>query len=145
MTDERGPSSAATTEERTRLFRVREALLDLHKALLNAERKRYERDIGPVANEFAFFRLATSDPSFAWIGPLTTLIVQIDEQVASKEPITTSAVDTLYRESRAVLASATETPFKREYNQLLQEDPELVMRHSAVMQALPPAERPRQA
>lgn len=143
MSDEQEARNAATAEERTRLFKVREALLDLHKALLNAERKRYEENIGPVANEFAFFQLATSDPSFAWIGPMTTLIVQIDEQVASKEPITTSAVDSLYGETRAVLASSTETPFKREYNQLLQEDPELVMRHSAVMQALPPVERAR--
>lgn len=134
---------AATTEERTQLFKVREALLDLHKALLNFERRRYERNVGPVANEFTFFRLATSDPSFAWIGPLTTLIVQIDEQVASKEPITSGAVDSLYVETRAVLASSTETPFKVEYNQLLQEQPELVMRHSAVMQALPPVERSR--
>jgi hypothetical protein len=95
-----------------------------------------------VANEFEFFRLVTSDPSFAWIGPMTTLIVQIDEKVASKEPITTGEVDVLYTETRVLLASPEETPFKTEYTQLLQENPGLVMKHSAVMQALPPTERP---
>ena len=70
--------------------------------------------------------------------------VQIDEQVASKEPITVGAVDSLYAETRAVLASPSETSFKTEYNQLLQENPELAMKHSAVMQALPPVERPHQ-
>lgn len=145
MNDERDMSVAATSDDRTHLFKVREALLNLHKELLNVERKRYEQNVGPVANEFEFFRLVTADPSFAWIGPLTTLIVQIDEQVASKEPITVGAVDALYGETRSVIASSTETPFKLEYNQLLQENPDLVMRHSAVMQALPPVERPKRA
>jgi hypothetical protein len=144
MTQDRDLTAAASTEDRTHLFKVREALLNLHKALLNVERKRYEQNIGPVANEFEFFRLVTSDPSFAWIGPMTTLIVQIDEQVASKEPITVGSVDALYAETRSVIASPTETPFKSEYNQLLQENPDLVMKHSAVMQALPPVERPPQ-
>jgi hypothetical protein len=141
MGSERDLGVPATAEDRTHLFKAREALLNLHKALLNVERRRYEQNVGPVANEFEFFRLATSDPSFAWIGPLTTLIVQIDEQVASKEPITVGAVDSLYAETRAVLASRSETPFKVEYNQLLQENPDLAMKHSAVMQALPPVER----
>lgn len=143
MDRERDLTAAATPDDRAQLFKVREALLNLHKTLLNVERKRYEDNVGPVANEFEFFRLATSDPSFAWIGPLTTLIVQIDEQVASKEPISIGAVDALYSETRSVVASSAETPFKAEYNQLLQENPDLVMKHSAVMQALPPVERPR--
>ena len=144
MDQERDLSAVASPDDRAHLFKVREALLNLHKALLHVERTRYEQRVGPVANEFEFFRLATSDPSFAWIGPLTTLIVQIDEQVASKQPISVGAVDNLYSESRAVLASTTDTPFKQEYNQLLQENPELVMKHSAVMQALPPVERPKE-
>jgi hypothetical protein len=143
MEDERDKTARATADDRTRLFKVREALLNLHKELLHVERARYEQNVGPVANEFEFFRLVTSDPSFAWIGPMTTLIVQIDEKVASKEPITTSEVDSLYAETRAVLASPEATPFKTEYTQLLQENPGLVMKHSAVMQALPPVERPQ--
>lgn len=141
MTGEHESGGTATAAERTRLFKVRETLLDLHKTLLNVERKRYERNVGPVTNEFEFFRLATSDPSFEWIGPLTTLIVQIDEKAASKEPITTSEIDELYTEIRSVVASPTETSFQQQYNQLLQDHPDLVMQHSAVMQALPPAKR----
>jgi hypothetical protein len=144
MDQERDLTAVATSDDRTQLFKVREALLNLHKSLLNVERTRYEHNVGPVVNEFEFFRLATSDPSFAWIGPLTTLIVQIDEQVANKEPISVGAVESLYVETRAVLASTKETPFKAEYTQLMQENPDLVMKHSAVMQALPPVDRPRQ-
>ena len=72
MESDRDLTERATTDDRTRLFKVREALLNLHKELLNVERKRYEQNVGPVANEFEFFRLVTSDPSFAWIGPMTT-------------------------------------------------------------------------
>lgn len=145
MAKDRDMDAIATSDDRTQLYKVREALLNLHKSLLHVERKRYEQNVGPVSNEFEFFRLATSDPSFAWIGPLTTLIVQIDEQVASKEPISAGAVENLYAETRAVVASSTETPFKLEYNQLLQENPDLVMNHSAVMQALPPVEKPKRS
>ena len=144
MGRERDLTERATTDDRTRLFKVREALLNLHKELLNVERKRYEHKAGPVGNEFEFFRLVTGDPSFAWIGPMTTLIVQIDEKVASKEPITAGDVEGLYAETRSLLASPEESPFKTEYTQLLQENPGLVMKHSAVMQALPPLERPQQ-
>jgi hypothetical protein len=42
------------------------------------------------------------------------------------------------------LVSSTDTTFKAEYYQLLQENPDLVMKHSAVMPALPQGERPRQ-
>ena len=143
MGSERDLTERATIDDRTRLFKVREALLNLHKELLNVERKRYEQRSGPVASEFEFFRLVTSDPSFAWIGPMTTLIVQIDEKVASKEPITAAEVEGLYAETRSLLASPLETPFKAEYTQLLQDNPGLVMKHSAVMQALPPVERPQ--
>ncbi len=143
MEGDRDLTERATPDERALLFRVREALLNLHKELLHVERKRYEQNVGPVTNEFEFFRLVTLDPSFAWIGPMTTLIVQIDERVASKEPITGGEVDVLYAETRAVLASPDETPFKAEYTQLLQDNPGLVMKHSAVMQALPPVERPQ--
>jgi hypothetical protein len=144
MGTERDLTERATTDDRTRLFKVREALLNLHKELLNVERQRYEKTAGPVGNEFEFFRLVTSDPSFAWIGPMTTLIVHIDEKVASKEPITAGDVEGLYAETRLLLASPEETPFKAEYTQFLQESPGLVMKHSAVMQALPPVERPPQ-
>ncbi|MEZ4530449.1 MAG: hypothetical protein R2855_05395 [Thermomicrobiales bacterium] len=142
MGEDRDMTARASADERAKLFRVREALLNLHKELLNVERKRYEHNVGPVANEFEFFRLVTTDPSFAWIGPMTTLIVQIDEKVASKEPITAGEVETLYAETRSLLASPGENQFKSEYTQLLQENPGLVMKHSAVMQALPPVERP---
>src|SRR4029079_12391147 len=59
MDQERDLDIAASTDDRTQLFKVREALLNLHKAVLNVERKRYELNVGPVANEFEFFRLAT--------------------------------------------------------------------------------------
>ena len=144
MGEDRDLTERATIDDRTRLFKVREALLNLHKELLNVERKRYEQNVGPVANEFEFFRLVTSEPSFAWINPMTTLIAQIDEKAASKEPITAGEVDVLYAETRLLLASPEDTPFKSEYTQLLQENPGLVMKHSAVMQALPPVERPQQ-
>lgn len=116
MEGDRDLAERASADERTRLFKVREALLNLHKELLHVERKRYEQRVGPVSNEFEFFRLVTSDPSFAWIGPMTTLIVQIDEKVASKEPITAVEVDGLYAELvqcwrlRTTLRSRRNTP-----------------------------------
>lgn len=50
MGEDRDMTARASADERAKLFKVREALLNLHKELLNVERKRYEHNVGPVAN-----------------------------------------------------------------------------------------------
>jgi hypothetical protein len=59
-----------------KLLRLR--LLELHKALLDAEREVYETEHARVSAS-AFLQALTSDPALTWLAPLTAAIVQLDE------------------------------------------------------------------
>ena len=60
---------------RKRLVELRLALLKLHKALVDSERVGYEAIIGRIQSPNHFLQLLTRDPWFAWLHPLSQLIV----------------------------------------------------------------------
>ena len=76
-----------------RLATVREALLRLHKALLDSERASYEKAFGRIASSYQFLQLLTTDPWFAWLQPVTQLVAAMDELLDAEAPLTASGVD----------------------------------------------------
>jgi hypothetical protein len=68
-----------------RLETVRHELLALHRALLDAQRVVHERAHGKVTSG-AFLELVIGAPEFAWLRPLTALIVSIDEALEEANP-----------------------------------------------------------
>jgi hypothetical protein len=132
-------TTMVTTPERARLGDIRAALQRLHKVLLDAERIQYERAFGRIQSEFQLLVLAAEDPQFAWLKPLSTLIVRIDADYLGKEELADADLDAIGAEIRALLApNAMGTLFQRLYHTSLQETPDIVMAHGAVMRALPP-------
>ena len=81
------PASATplSPDRRQQLEEVRRGLLRVHKALLEDARIRYEREQGRIEGSGALLRLVLNDPWFAWLHPLSGLVVQIDELLASDE------------------------------------------------------------
>src|SRR5436853_585105 len=73
-----------------RIRALRMALLDLHKAILDTERARYERVHGRIGSPHEALRLVMNDPWFAWIRPMAELIVQSDTRLADPEPLTSA-------------------------------------------------------
>jgi len=69
----------------SRLETVRHELLSLHRALLDAQRVAHERDHGKVTAA-AFLELVIGAPEFAWLRPMTALIVAIDEAIDEGNP-----------------------------------------------------------
>jgi len=120
---------------RARLTAVRHGLLELHKALLDAERERYERTHGKVTAG-KMLQLAFQDPQFAWLRSMSELIVRIDELLDNKEAIDADLED-LLTSARALLTPAGQsTAFAREYEAALQRDPHVVVLHARVTRAL---------
>ena len=114
------------------LQQLRKALLDLHKALVDSERVSYEKTIGAISSPNHFLQLLTSDPWFAWLHPLSQLIVAMDEALDEKEPLTSAAIDLLVRQIRLLLvASESGEGFSRHYFDALQRDPDVVLAHAA--------------
>src|SRR5258708_19379826 len=69
-----------------RLTDLRNALLALHKTLLDSESATYDRDVARIQSKGELLRLVLDDPWFAWLHELSELVVMIDEALDAKEP-----------------------------------------------------------
>ena len=126
---------------REHLAQLRETLLQLHKALVESERHSYEQSIGKIASPGHFLQLLTTDPWFAWLHPVSELIVAIDEAVDAKkkQPLTREGAEVLLKQIRSLLtASETGEGFARHYFEALERDPDVLFAHAAVMKLFHP-------
>ena len=125
------------------LSELRHALLALHKALVEAERASYEATVGVIASPNHFFQLLTNDPLFAWLQPLSNLIVAMDEALDAKEPLTDADAELLMKQTRVLLVASEEGKgFSRHYFDALQRDPDVVLAHAQAARFLHPRKRP---
>ncbi|MGC2662294.1 MAG: hypothetical protein WA324_30390 [Bryobacteraceae bacterium] len=118
-------SGPAPEDARQRLSSLREALLKLHKALLDSERTAYEMVHGAVQGPGAFLQLLINDNRFAWLRPITTLVVHIDEALAAKRPPASNRdFERLIEDTRALLSPSREGgEFWNRYSASVERDP----------------------
>lgn len=132
---ERNPQDSALRQP---LLDLRHSLLDLHKKLIESERAVYEANIGRIESPHHFFQLLTHDPWFAWLRPVSQLIVAIDEALDAQEPLTSANVDALINESVFLLIPAKSGgEFGERYMAALQRDPQVVLAHAQVAKRIP--------
>jgi len=118
---------------RKRLEEVRHALLALHKALVDSERISYEKTFGAIRSPNQFLQLLITDPWFAWLQPLSQLLVSMDEALDAKEPLTAAAVDAAVKAAGVLLApSESGEGFSRHYFDAMQRDADVVLAHAEV-------------
>jgi hypothetical protein len=141
-----GPSGTSGPEPdglRQRSRELRNALLALHKALIDSERVEFEKSMGKIRTPNHFLQLLTSDPWFAWLQPLSSLIVSIDELLDQKEPLTTGDVEALGNQSSRLLVPAEHAhAFSGHYFEALQRDPRVVLAHAEAVRLLGPRKSP---
>jgi len=122
-----------------RLREVRAALLRLHKALLHSERNGYERLHGRIQSKGEFFQLVIQDEWFSWLRPFSQFIVQIDEALSAKEPITLDRANELLDEVRSLISPSEEGTLREQrYFQAIQRDPDIALMHADVSRLLTP-------
>ena len=110
-----------------------QALLRLHKALLDDERMSYERVHGRIPSNGAFLQLVLEDAWFAWLRPLSQVMAKLDEH--GEEDTSPDGPDTaiLIASIRTLLTPSEEgTGFGRHYYEALQREPDVVLAHAAV-------------
>ena len=100
---------------------VRLRLLRLHRALLDAERAEHERVHGAITPA-AFLQLLIADPRFAWLRPLSEIIVGLDEAVLERRTRRENAPpppdgDALLARARALI-EGEDAPFAARYGTL---------------------------
>jgi hypothetical protein len=119
-------------DTKQQLQKVRDALLALHKSLIDAERVSYEQTIGKIDSPNRFLQLLLKDPWFAWLQPMSQLIVAMDEALDEKElALTSAAADALLNQTRLLLVvSETGDEMSKHYFEALQRDPGVVLAHA---------------
>ena len=114
-----------------------QALLRLHKALLDDERVSYERVHGRIPSNGAFLQLVLDDAWFAWLRPLSQVMAKLDELGEEDKSPDGPDTATLIASIRTLLTPSEEgTGFGRHYYEALQREPDVVLAHAAVRQLL---------
>jgi hypothetical protein len=123
------PLSANTRQQ---LDDVRRGLLRVHKALLDDARIRYEREQGRIEGSGALLQLVLNDPWFAWLHPLSGLVVQIDELLAGDTP-TAADGEALLTQARTLLKpDENGEGFAKRYDRAIQDVPDVLIAHVAL-------------
>ena len=113
---------------------MRRELLDLHRSLVDSERREYERSRGRLTDR-AFLEALIGAPELAWLGPLTSLIVRLEEVL--EDNAAGAALEDCVAEIRKLLRPAAEGQgFQRKYAEAMQRSPEVVVAHGRVIGAL---------
>jgi hypothetical protein len=128
------PDSPERAELRAALRDLSKALLPLHRALIHAARDDYAFAYGEVGGPAQLLQLVTDDPFFAWLKPLTALIVDIDEMVrVDFEPADARAIAARLDQ---LFGNEANAEFRERYRPLLQRDVDVAVAHAAIRKAL---------
>lgn len=124
------PDTPERAELRAALRELSKALLPLHRALIQAARDDYAFAHGKNVTPAQLLQLVTDDPFFAWLKPMTSIIVEIDEMARTDfEPDTA-------RNVAARVAELFDAALNERYVPLLQRDVDLAIAHAALRRAL---------
>jgi len=103
---------------------MRRELLELHRALVESERREYERAHGRMTDR-AFLEALIGASELAWLNPLTSLIVRLEEAVEENAGVQ-DCVDQIRKLLRP---NAGGFGFQRKYAEAMQRSPEVVVAH----------------
>lgn len=121
---------------RRQLDAARLALLEVHKTLLEHERVVYERFRGRVPSNAAFLQLVINDSEFAWLRPISEMVVHIDELLVSDDPAAPTDAATLLTQARELLRpDESGGPFQQRYHRAIQDAPDVAVAHGNWKQA----------
>jgi hypothetical protein len=119
------------------LAAVRDAVLAVHRALLETERLAWERMNGRVAGNLEVLRLAIEDPWFAWLRPLTALIAAMDEALQDQGPEGEARIAPILTEAATLLhPDADGSDFQQRYDEFVQRAPDVAVAHGRLMRVL---------
>jgi quercetin 2,3-dioxygenase len=137
-------TTAPDSDVRDRARETARALQDLHRTLLEYQRREYEKFFGRIASDFYLLQLAAEDAQFAWLRALAAEMMRIDVAVGAKEPVSETDLRLMGTRVRYLLTpEAGGTSFQSHYDRAMQTNPEIVMAHARALRSLPPSREPQ--
>jgi hypothetical protein len=113
--------------DRALLRELRQTLLHLHKTLIDWQRAEFEQDHGRMSAS-QLLQIIFNHGAFAWLRPMSGLIVAIDEALVAKPP-ESPAVSPLVTQARELASPVPGSAHAARYHAALQELPEAVLAH----------------
>ena len=124
------PDDPVRAARRAALREISRLLIPLHRALIDAVKDDYAFAYGPVEQPTRLLGLLNEDPFFAWIKPITTLIVDIDEM--ARRDFEPAEVAGIADRVEAMFGSAPDPEFAKKYIPILQRNVDVAMGHAAL-------------
>ena len=121
-------------QDRALLTELRRLLLQLHKTLIDWQRRDYETTHGRLQTT-QLLQAIFNEPSFGWLRTMSGLIVRIDEALEVKPP-DVSETGPLVAAARELTAPEAGSAYALRYHAALQELPEAVLAHRDLVQLL---------
>ncbi len=118
-----------TTTDTSNLDKLRPALLQLHKALLDAQRVRYERENGRVESRGELLALVLEDASFEWLRVLSALIARLDELAAADDKDASAEMRGVIDRLRTLVRFEGNSGFTDPYREIIEAVPDALVAH----------------
>jgi len=121
--------NAMTTTDASNLDKLRTALLQLHKTLLDAQRIRYERENGRVESRGELLALVLEDASFEWLRVLSALIARLDELAEADDRDASGEMRGVIEKLRTLVRFEGNEGFTGPYREIVEAVPDALVAH----------------
>jgi len=128
------PDDPARAARRATLREISRLLLPLHRALIEAARSDFAFAYEAVDRPSQLLSLLNEHPFFAWLKPMTALIVHIDEM--SRTDFEPAEFEDVVKRVNSLVSNGASPGFAEHYLPMLQRDVEVAIAHAALRQAL---------
>jgi hypothetical protein len=128
------PDDPARAARRATLREISRLLLPLHRALIEGARADFAFAYEAVDRPSQLLSLLNEHPFFAWLKPMTSLIVDIDEM--SRTDFETEQFDEVIRRVTSLVSNGASPDFAQQYLPMLQRNVDVAIAHAALRQAL---------
>lgn len=128
------PDDPERAARRASLREISRLLLPLHRSLIEAARGDFAIAYSEVDKPSHLLHLLNEHPFFAWLKPMTSLIVAIDEM--SRIDFEPQQFEEIVRRVESLIGNGGNAAFAEQYLPMLQRDVDVAIAHAALRQAL---------
>ena len=128
------PDDPDRAARRATLREISRLLLPLHRSLIEAAKGDFALAYEEVDKPSHLLHLLNEHPFFAWLKPMTSLIVDIDEM--SRTDFEAAAFEEIVKRVQSLIGNGASSDFAQQYVPMLQRDVDVAISHAALRQAL---------
>lgn len=128
------PDDPARAETRATLRAMWKQLLPLHRALIDDASAQYRANGGIVNGPTHLLQLLQEDDFFAWLRPMTTLIVDLDSM--ARTDFTPEDVTAMIQRVESFFGAEADAAFAERYVPVMQREFDVTVAHASVRQAI---------